>query len=87
MKIKINGKLVDIKTVSISAKCSDLCSTQLIDADGIIHAEHDGYVPSFFPDDGGDYVCLDIDLDTLKVTNWKPSKKKIQEVRWSANTF
>ena len=80
MKIKINGKLVEIKTVSISAKCSDLCSTQLIDADGIIHAEHDGYVPKFFSEEHyGDYVQLDIDLDTGKINNWKVTKKEVQD--------
>lgn len=69
------------KTISISAKCSDLCSATLLDKDGTVLHEADGYVPGFFPDQHyGDYVMLDIDLATGQITNWKaPNAKAIAE--------
>jgi hypothetical protein len=34
--------------------------------------DYDGYVPDFFPGQHyGDYVKLDIDIDTGKIVNWK----------------
>lgn len=83
MKATINGKVVDISTITISAKCSDLCYTQLVNKDGIILAQKDGYVPKFMPENGGDYVVLDIDLETGIILNWKrPSKQSIEQERW-----
>lgn len=62
---------VEAKTVRVSAKCSDLCFATLHDADGKrIGSEHDGYVPGWFPEHGGDYVDLVIDLETGRITNW-----------------
>lgn len=62
--------------LSISAKCSDMYSHQVIQADGTIYREYDGYVPSFFPGDHwGDYVMLDIDPYTGRILNWKPWKR------------
>lgn len=55
------------KTISISAKCSDLFSANLDDG-----RSYEGYVPSFFPGEHyGDYVELDIDLATGQILNWK----------------
>jgi hypothetical protein len=38
--------------------------------------EMDGYVPSWFPNPNeqhyGDYVILEIDIETGKILNWKP---------------
>ena len=80
MNVEIRGKTVNIKTVCISAKCSDLCLTELKDAKGSVVLEHDGYVPNFFPEEHyGDYVQLDIDMDTGKITNWKPTQKEVNE--------
>lgn len=60
-------------TVTICAKCSDLCYTEVKAADGFVIAEHDGYVPEFMPGDHyGDYVMLDIDIATGRILNWKP---------------
>lgn len=70
------------KTITISAKCSDLCYAVLLDEQGNqIGEEHDGYVPKFFPDDHyGDYVMLDIDLETGKILNWKaPTEAQLNE--------
>ena len=84
MKATINGKVVDISTICISAKCSDLCYTQLVNKDGVILAQKDGYVPKFMPGEHyGDYVMLDIDLETGTILNWKrPSKQSIEQERW-----
>ena len=78
MIAKIDGKEVDIKRVSVVAKCSDLCSVRLLDAKKNILKDHDGYVPDFFPGDHcGDYVELEIEMDTGKILNWKPSKTSV----------
>jgi hypothetical protein len=84
MKVKIGDKTVDVNRISISAKCSDLCSSQLQDKDGKVVAEHNGYVPALMPEEHcGDYVILDIDLETGTILNWKrPSKKVVEETKW-----
>ena len=75
---------MDLKTattVTISAKCSDLCYVELKDAKGTVIAEHDGYVPDFMPGEHyGDYVMLDIDLATGRILNWKkPTAKSLEQ--------
>ena len=70
------------KTVVLSAKCSDLCYARLDDENGNqIGQEHDGYVPDWMPDEHyGDYVMIEIDLETGKIINWKrPSLEALQE--------
>lgn len=64
---------VDVKTVSIHCKVSDRFQYQLKDVEGaVIHDQDDGYVPDFMPGQHyGDYVILDIDVDTGMVTNWR----------------
>jgi hypothetical protein len=62
-----------INIISISAKCSDLCSVVADDGDGGTVFAKDGYVPDFMPGDHyGDYVMLDIDVTTGKILNWTP---------------
>lgn len=73
---------VEAKTLSIHMKVSDQFSARLLDQNGdVIHDQEDGYVPGFMPGEHyGDYVMLEIDIDTGKITNWKPpSAKAIQE--------
>jgi hypothetical protein len=85
MKTIINDKEVEVKTVSINAKCSDLCFTELKDTAGNVLIEHTGYVPDFFPGKHyGDYVRLDIDVDTGKILNWKPTQKEVTDtlIEW-----
>jgi hypothetical protein len=81
MKIKVAGKTRELKVLHIGAKCSDLCYAELKDENGHIVATHDGYVPSFMPGEHfGDYVMLDIDLETGQLLNWKkPSAAEVQE--------
>jgi hypothetical protein len=58
--------------LSISAKCSDLCYTKFTDKNGK-ETESDGYVPQGIGiDEYGDYVVLDIDMETGQIQNWKP---------------
>lgn len=69
------------KILSISAKCSDLFSATLIKGEHIT-GSYDGYVPNFFPGDHyGDYVMLDIDIETGKIVNWKkPAQEQLDEI-------
>ena len=84
MKVTIEEKTVEVKRISINAKCSDLCYAELQDKDGKPLARHDGYVPALMPDEHyGDYVMLDIDLETGMILNWKrPSKEVVEETDW-----
>lgn len=74
---------VEVKTVSICCKVSDCFSYRLLDVDGdAVFNQDDGYVPGFMPGKHyGDYVMLDIDIDTGVVVNWKtPSAEEIQKI-------
>ena len=57
----------------ISAKCSDLCWTKYTDKDGN-ETESDNYVPEDINigDGGGDYIDIEIDMQTGQIQNWKP---------------
>jgi hypothetical protein len=73
---------VEAKTLKIHMKVSDRFSAELVDQNGEqIFDQEDGYVPGFMPGQHyGDYVILDIDLDTGKILNWKaPTAEQIQE--------
>jgi len=65
--------IADAKTIKIHLKVSDRFSYQIVDAQGdVLHDQDDGYVPEFMPGDHyGDYVILDIDIDSGQITNWK----------------
>lgn len=69
------------KTLRVNAKCSDLCWMALVSADGTHIAERDGYVPDFMPGEHyGDYIEIDIDIETGMITNWKkPTKEQLKE--------
>ena len=60
-------------------KVVDRCTLQLL-IDGKLVAEHDDYVPDFMPEEHyGDYVELDIDIDTGQILNWKvPTQKELK---------
>jgi hypothetical protein len=72
---------VQAKTFKVHIKCRDGFQGDLVDQDGQILKEYEGYVPSFFPGEHyGDYLILDIDLDTGTITNWKKLKpEQIEE--------
>ena len=73
MKIKLAAnRVVDAKVLSISGKTSNLFSAELFDNDGNRIKDYSGYVPDFFPDQHyGDYIMLDIDIETGQILNWK----------------
>lgn len=54
----------------IAAKCSDTCCTQLLDGEGRIIREKNGYVPYIQGLGGGDYVELRIDIQTGQLVGW-----------------
>jgi len=63
--------------LQLNAKCSDLFWGQIKDDNGNVLWEHDGYVPDFMPGEHwGDYVELDIDIETGTILNWKPNEVK-----------
>lgn len=82
MKIKQQKFVsVDAKTLSIHMKVTDQFEARLLDSDGVELKDYEGYVPGFMPGQHyGDYLILDIDIDTGLITNWKqPSPEDIEE--------
>ncbi len=72
---------VQAKTLRIHCKVSDRFSAGVMDENGNeLGGQDDGYVPDFMPGDHyGDYIILEIDLDTGQVTNWKsPTAEEIE---------
>lgn len=67
------------KILKICVKCSDMFSAELV-VDGEVTKTHDGYVPKFMPEEHyGDYVELDIDIETGMIVNWqKPSDSELE---------
>jgi hypothetical protein len=70
------------RIISISAKCSDSFYANLSINKKQIGGEYDGYVPDFFPGDHyGDYVQLEIDVDSGTIVNWKtPTNEELNRV-------
>lgn len=70
------------QVLMVTAKCSDMCSLQLLELRGKSHvviSEGSGYVPKWLPNDKeehyGDYIQLEIDMATGKILNWVPPTK------------
>jgi len=59
--------------LSLCAKCSDLCSCVYENDKGEVVAESDSYVPKGINigDQYGDYVEMEIDMQTGQILNWK----------------
>jgi hypothetical protein len=57
--------------LKISAKCVDLCFTEYTDSKGN-ETSSDSYVPNNIGIGGGDYIDLEIDMETGQIQNWKP---------------
>jgi len=77
---------VDVKTLEICVKVSDRFSAQLVSSTGnVILEQEDGYVPNYMPGDNyGDYIILNMDIDTGLVTNWeKPTQESLES--WIKN--
>lgn len=72
---------IEAKTLKIYTKVSDRFTASLCDQDGKeIFCQDEGYVPDFMPGEHyGDYVILDIDIDTGQILNWKkPTPESIE---------
>ena len=85
MHIEVEDKTVEVTCIHITAKCSDMCYAELIGPQSEIVAKHDGYVPALMPEEHyGDYVDIQIDLETGQIMNWKkPSREVIEETKWT----
>lgn len=73
---------VNIKTIQIHAKVCDSGSYTLYDQQGKeIARRSEDYVPGFFPEQHhGDYLILNIDIETGQITNWKkPTSQDIAD--------
>ena len=63
---------IDVTEFQLHIKVCDRFAGDLRDAQGDTVAEYEGYVPDFFPGDHyGDYLILNIDLETGQIKNWK----------------
>lgn len=74
-KIKVNAKVL-----KLNLKVCDRFYAGLYSETGKELKDYEGYVPGFMPGQHyGDYVELEIDIDTGQITNWKtPSKEEIE---------
>jgi hypothetical protein len=79
MKMEVQ---VEAKTLKLHCKVCDNFTASLHDQHGNeVHVQEDGYVPGFMPGEHyGDYVILDIEIDTGRILNWKPpTAEQIEE--------
>jgi hypothetical protein len=74
---------VQAKTLKVCVKVSDRFCATLVDQDGKTIHEFEGcYVPDFMPGNHyGDYLMLDIDIDSGQIANWTaPTAEQIEEI-------
>lgn len=72
----------NVVKLSLLVKVSDLCNYALLDQNNNAVAKRSGYLPEFVPGDvGGDYLHLDIDLETGRIINWvAPTTKDLENI-------
>jgi len=77
---------IEAKELHIYTKVCDDFTASLVDKDGKEISDYEGYVPNIMPGEHyGDYIILNIDLETGIITNWKkPSVEDIEEFIKSA---
>lgn len=70
-----------IKTLKVCGKTVDRCSITFLNESGDAIGERDNYVPDYFPEEHyGDYLELDIDVETGQILNWKkPTQKELRD--------
>ncbi|MGP2470001.1 hypothetical protein V1956_20285 [Yersinia sp. 2540 StPb PI] len=74
MKTELGIKVdIDVKRIKTCIKVRDTFTADVIDADGkVIRTLESEYVPDCFPGNHyGDYLELDIDIETGQILNWK----------------
>jgi len=82
MKINMTKPVqVEAKSLNLHMKVRDEFCAQLVDQNGDTLKDYEGYVPSFMPGEHyGDYLILNIDLDTGQILNWKaPTATQIEK--------
>ena len=74
-------KLINVKKMVLDLKVSDMFVASFRDENDKWICDYDGYVPDFMPGDHyGDYVILEIDMDTGQILNWnKPDPDKLEK--------
>lgn len=60
-----------MKILRINGHCVDSFDATLLSENGRA-VNYDGYVPGGIGIGGGDDICMDIDIETGKILNWKP---------------
>ena len=62
-----------MRLLKFCAKCSDLCQVIYQNGEGEVHTSN-SYVPSGIGlgEAFGDYVEMEIDMETGQIQNWKP---------------
>jgi hypothetical protein len=73
---------VDVTELQLHIKVRDGFTGALKDAQGELVGAYIGYVPDFFPGQHyGDYLLLNIDLETGQIKNWrKPVAADIEKM-------
>jgi len=73
---------VDVTELHLHIKVRDGFAAGLKDAQGEEVGSYEGYVPNFFPGQHyGDYLILNIDLETGQIKNWqKPAAADIEKM-------
>lgn len=69
-----------VKSIFVTAKCSDACHISFMDENEKVIGERDDYVPDFMPEEHyGDYIELEIEVETGQILNWKkPTQKQLK---------
>lgn len=81
MEINMTEKVkVNAKTLKVNLKVRDEFYCSLVSESGKKLKDYEGYVPGFMPGEHyGDYVNLEIDIDTGQILNWKkPTAEEIE---------
>ena len=73
---------VDVTELRLHIKVCDSFAAGLQDAQGEEVGAYEGYVPDFFPGEHfGDYLILNIDIETGQIKNWrKPKASDIEKM-------
>ncbi len=84
MKSELGIKVdIDVKRIKTCIKVRDAFTADVIDADGeVIRTLESEYVPNCFPGNHyGDYLELDIDIETGQILNWKkPTQAELSQL-------
>lgn len=84
MKVDVGSQTVveeNARILRIYTKVCDEFSADLLDDQGRVLKDYEGYVPEFMPGDHyGDYIILRIDIENGQILNWDvPTKKQIED--------